>query len=63
MASNFTLTLYLGSGEEGLRNDRLLAEESEKANMKKSEFVFYCVMEELKRRRVSATIHSPSIPQ
>jgi hypothetical protein len=43
MASNVTMTVYLGSGEKGSLKDAQIIEAANKKGMTKSEFVLYCV--------------------
>jgi hypothetical protein len=47
MASNFTMTVYLGAGEEGLNTDKLIKTEAKKRDMTNSEFVLACVRAQL----------------
>ena len=51
MASNVTLSVYLGAGETGIANDKLISEEAAKRNMTKSEFVLYAALKEVERGR------------
>ena len=47
MANSSTMTVYLGSGEEGIRNERLIRETAQRCGMKRSEYVLFCVLKHL----------------
>jgi hypothetical protein len=49
MPSNVTLSVYIGSGAEGIENEKIILEAATKKGMGKSEFASYCIYEQLKR--------------
>ena len=49
MPNSSTMSVYLGSGEEGIRNERLIAETAARHGMNKSEYALFCMLEQLKR--------------
>jgi hypothetical protein len=49
MASNVTLTIYLGSGKQGVSNEQIVNDASTKKKMSRSEFALYCIAEQIKR--------------
>ena len=49
MSTTTTMSLYLGASEEGIRNGRLIKEYAAKRGMKKSEYVLYCVLQQIER--------------
>ena len=49
MPSNVTMTIYLGSGEDGKYMEEQIEQAAKRKGMKKSEFVLYCIREQLKK--------------
>lgn len=53
MANNHTMTLYLGSNDHGIRNASMIKACAEERGMKPSQFVMFCVLEQLKREEAA----------
>lgn len=49
MASTVTMTVYLGSGDEGVLMEHQLRSAAARKEMKKSEYALYAIKEQIKR--------------
>lgn len=54
MANSVTMTVYLGANNEGVRNQELIHDHAKSHGMKLSEFVLYCILEQMKREQSTA---------
>jgi hypothetical protein len=51
MATHTTMSLYLGANDDGVRNGELIRGHAATKGMKRSEYVLYCVLEQIKREQ------------
>lgn len=59
MPANVTMTVYLGSSDQGVNNEKIILEAASKKGMNKSEFALFCIYEQIKRENGKEIVLKP----